>query len=664
MITLRRITQVLSFCFFIALIVLTAYPLAAARWVDFFPRLSPHLFAAVLLNTLSEPGKLLLVFLPALIVLALTPILGRFFCGWLCPMGVTLDVTDRLVRRRRDDSREPAGWKPLKYYILIVVLASAYFEANLYGWLDPLSLAVRSYALVFYPVFDFLARLGFNGLYPAAFLRPALEPVENLFRTAVLSPTPPRAAGIPWLFIVFLGVVLLAFVNRRFWCRFLCPLGAVHALASRRPLYRRVVSGACTECGKCARTCRMGAIGGNGRATFAGECIECFTCRDVCPEGAVSFRFAPRAGGAAKVSLTRRGVLGGIAGTALAVPLVRLSFSDPARGDTFLVRPPGVWDEERFLQECVRCGECMKVCPTNGLQPSWFEAGLEGMWTPRLVSRIGWCEFNCTMCGQVCPTHAVRRLSVPEKHNAVIGIAVFDRDRCIPWAENEDCIVCEEHCPVPVKAIRLRRESVIGDDGREKTVLRPYVVEKECIGCGICENKCPVPGQAAIRVTTVKPRVKEPGLERGGGEKPPGGGDDILRLFPGAGVRPWTPAGEPAVFVGERLYDFIDGAAEKYFEFGFTRAATLEYASGGETATVDVFEMSAPRSARAIFEYENPSVLPRLGAGDDGAASDYQAALRLGRFYVKITYFGSAGAAETLGLFASEVEKNFPRRER
>jgi Pyruvate/2-oxoacid:ferredoxin oxidoreductase delta subunit len=134
------------------------------------------------------------------------------------------------------------------------------------------------------------------------------------------------------------------------------------------------------------------------------------------------------------------------------------------------------------------------------LQPSLFEAGWEGLWTPVLVSRLGYCAYSCNACGQVCPTGAIPSLPLDEKRKAVIGLAYIDKNRCIPWADGRGCIVCEEMCPVPEKAIVLEEKDVVNPDGEKATVRLPSVIRKRCIGCGICETKCPVNGDAAIRV--------------------------------------------------------------------------------------------------------------------------------------------------------------------
>jgi ferredoxin len=139
----------------------------------------------------------------------------------------------------------------------------------------------------------------------------------------------------------------------------------------------------------------------------------------------------------------------------------------------------------------------MRVCIANGLQPAISEAGIQGVWSPVMVPRIGYCEYNCSLCGQVCPTGAIKKLPLEEKTKVRIGLAEVNRTRCLPWIGASECIVCEEHCPTPEKAIKLRTEELEG-----KTFKKPYVDENLCIGCGVCETKCPLIDKAAINVTS------------------------------------------------------------------------------------------------------------------------------------------------------------------
>ncbi len=194
-------------------------------------------------------------------------------------------------------------------------------------------------------------------------------------------------------------------------------------------------------------------------------------------------------------------MLGAAVGGLLTLGLMRIT--PQSRGTTFhpfLLRPPGARPEPEFLKRCTACGLCMKACPTGGLQPAWGEAGLEGLWTPRLVPKIGYCDYDCNLCSQVCPTGAIEPLGIEEKKQVRIGLASFDIARCIPYAYGRDCMVCEEHCPIPTKAIYFTEVEVPDRKGGKLTVKQPRVDPNLCTGCGICEKVCPYKDQAAVRV--------------------------------------------------------------------------------------------------------------------------------------------------------------------
>ena len=244
----------------------------------------------------------------------------------------------------------------------------------------------------------------------------------------------------------------------------------------------------------------MDAIAENPHATDFAECIVCRRCSDICPEDAV--RFTSNKGDMAqrviRFSANRRALIGSALSGLLAALIVRSGLKGmaceggPGRVmDSMLIRPPGAVPECFFLDKCVGCGECMKACPTNTLQPSGMAAGLAGFFSPVVIPRRGQCDPTCNACGHVCPTEAIRPLSMEEKRYAKIGTASIMRQRCIAWEYGRPCLICDEVCPYG--AISLQQVS-----GLEVGV--PYVEESRCNGCGFCEYYCPVQAKAAIVV--------------------------------------------------------------------------------------------------------------------------------------------------------------------
>lgn len=242
----------------------------------------------------------------------------------------------------------------------------------------------------------------------------------------------------------------------------------------------------------------MNAFDQENRRIHHEECNLCMDCVDDCVNQPSRFHFA-LPDNQLQIDINRRAFIGAIL-AGITLPLLsKVNAGDKIPRPT-LLRPPGATPEAEFFNRCVRCGECMKVCIQNALQPCFMESGYEGMFSPRLVPRLGYCEFNCTLCGQVCPTGAIRKLSTPEKETFIIGRAVFDKGRCLPFADYSPCIVCEEHCPTHDKAIKFKEVTVTDRKGKSVELMQPYVIPELCIGCGICENKCPLPGHSAIRV--------------------------------------------------------------------------------------------------------------------------------------------------------------------
>ncbi len=464
--------------------------------VNLLFRIDPLLAIA----TMLAARTLIALMLPALLIVVLSLLFGRSFCGWVCPLGTLIDGVQPMLKARPRPTR--TLFPQLAALLLVVVLVAAALRVPLAGYLDPFSILVRGLAQAIYPAAYHLSESFFTVTYLHAppFVNQVTEPLYALLRATVL-PFDRAYFDLALVSLLFLLAIFGAeMFQRRFFCRNVCPLGALLGWFAGLGLTGlRGGDEGCGSCRLCARICRMGAIDEQRRVSRQ-QCSLCMDCLQHCPRQIISLQRTILGSQGVGLSLSRRKFLGVLAVGVVVTPVlgVRRLNAEP---DPMLIRPPGALAEAEFLQRCVRCAECIQVCIGNGLQPTMLSAGFEGLFSPRLVARTGYCEFNCTLCGQVCPTGAIRVLTRDEKHRMKIGHAWFDLNRCLPYAKGIPCIVCEEHCPTPDKAIKFRTALVVDGYGREVTVRQPYVVDDLCIGCGICETRCPLPGAAGIYLT-------------------------------------------------------------------------------------------------------------------------------------------------------------------
>ncbi len=489
----RRISQIACLVVFVGLVLRTR-PYGSpdsggpsARFVNLFFNVDP--LAALVAGLAGHALCLWLVW--SLLILIPTLFLGRFFCGWICPVGSLHQFlggirSKSMQRRTRIASNRYKTWQTTKYFLLIAGLFAALCRSSMVGWMDPFSLMVRSMGL---------------SILPAAASKKYYVVHQQHYWLSLLSA------------IIILALLAMNLRITRFWCRALCPLGALLGLAARwSGLRLHKDPSTCNMCRRCLISCQGGDDPIGGAPWRKAECHLCLNCVEACPHGSLQFRFLPSQSKVVETSLTRRKTLAAMLTGLAVVPMLRAQNLLGKSSNERLIRPPGALHETDFLSRCIRCGECIGVCPNHALQATFIEAGMEGLWSPALTPKIGYCEPGCVRCTQVCPTGAIRILTSSEKGWAAeasavstplrIGTAVYDRQLCLPWAKATECVVCVEWCPVVPKAIYVESATVVDAEGKPQRLQQPHVDTSRCVGCGACEYACPLQEQAAVYVTS------------------------------------------------------------------------------------------------------------------------------------------------------------------
>ena len=507
--------------------------------VNWIIELDPLVGLATLLSTRTLYAGLLW----GVATIVLTIILGRFFCGWVCPFGAIHQFVGFVANRKRSVAAKiklnryrPA--QSLKYWILTFLLTISALElavdflriptTNRWLWVILILVmltfsgiyAVRhsrvnlKKTVAFFPGFIvlwfLLSHLFKENQTSAASLQIGLlDPISLMYRSfnlivlPLIDQTTLKLSAIPRLYDgtgliagVFLSAVLLNLAIPRFYCRFICPAGALFAVLSRFSLWRiGKISDDCPDCHICEKNCE-GACSPTGEIRSS-ECVLCVNCINDCRHGLMTYQTAPSATGETpRTDLSRRQFLTATISGAAVIPMLRVSGSLGPNWNPAVVRPPGALPEKEFLSRCIKCGQCMRICPTNVIHPAGLEGGFEGLWTPALNFRIGTsgCQFNCIACGHLCPTAAIRPISLDERLGRSpfaeqgpikIGTAFIDRGRCLPWAMDRPCIVCQENCPVSPKAISTREVFNTINTGSTLTVARADALYVEFQNAGL-----------------------------------------------------------------------------------------------------------------------------------------------------------------------------------
>jgi ferredoxin len=423
----------------------------------------------------------------AAIILIVCVLIPRGFCGYLCPLGTLIDLFDWTLSKRVKRFRVPddGWWVHTKYYLLAGTLVCALLGVLVSGYVAAIPVITRGMLFLGDPMQSGVMR-GWHQV-------------------------PPLNAGHIVSIALFFAVLGLGLLKPRFWCKYVCPSGAVFSLGNLFRVTERKVENTCINCNKCVEICPFDAIKPDF-TTRTTDCTLCQTCAGVCPTHAIKFverwnkvelkaENDPPTG---ETVLGRRGFMSLAAGAAAAVvggttlSIVTKTFGarlDDSQYGLF-VRPPGSVPEPEFLQMCIRCGECFKACPYNVLQPMGFmQQGLEGLWTPYVVADHAGCAPSCNACGEVCPTGAIRALPLEEKRVARMGLAIVNEKTCLPFANREACQLCVDECAsAGYHAIEFTRvHTQIDDQGQPiegSGHVAPVVLADKCVGCGLCQMQC------------------------------------------------------------------------------------------------------------------------------------------------------------------------------
>ncbi len=477
-------------------------------------------FAPILLFFLDFTGKmpadvhklLHLQLLPAIlagmtgvvvVMLLLTLLLGRIYCSVICPAGVFQDIINRLFcigKKKRKGTRRFTYHKPMnlvRYALLFLSVAA-------------LLLGFSALCLLLDPYSNF-GRIATNLFRPAVMwgnnmLAEGLMKMDNysLFQVTISTVS---IAGLVSAVAALTLFAALSIWRGRLFCNTLCPVGALLSLASRYAFFRITFNKeTCTHCGNCEHSCRAEAIDTEHMTVDTSRCVDCFNCISSCAKGGLQYRFNPPLGkkkeaenkeetsqGKVAASSSRRTFLATGAVVAASLPLAAAAAGRRHRkgqGASLPLTPPGSLSLERFKDKCTGCHICVVRCPSQVLRPAGMEYGLSYLLKPHMAYINSYCNYECTVCSEVCPSEAIKPITKEEKRELQVGVATFFKGRCIVNTEETDCGACSEHCPT--QAVHM-----VPYKG---TLTIPEVNPDLCVGCGGCESICPVRPIRAIMV--------------------------------------------------------------------------------------------------------------------------------------------------------------------
>lgn len=452
------------------------------------------------------PALLSLNVVILLFLLILSLFFGRLYCSVICPLGVFQDVVAWKSRwfKKKGRSYRFEYTKPkniLRYTLLgLTILFFVFGSSLLVITLDPYSIFGRIISQIFQPIFIWL-----NNSLSALLINNGIYVIYGVPQHVVIT----LAMILTVAFFVLVSA--MAWIRGRLYCNTICPVGTMLGLLSRISLFRiSIEKSACTQCSACEKRCKSQCIDSMAMEVDDSRCVSCFNCLSVCKKGGVkySFRYAGKKESTpvAEVNKGRR-IFMLTSGAVVAALATAKAEKLTGKKDEILSRkpimPPGARDRDKFNTKCTGCQLCVSKCPMHVLQPAALEYGISGIMQPRLAfSTQVYCNQDCTICSEVCPTEALKKLTTEEKRVTQIGIAHFRKHLCVVNTDEKDCGACAEHCPTQaVHMITYKNGLTI-----------PKVTADLCIGCGGCESICPVRPYQAIYVegNPVQQKAKKP----------------------------------------------------------------------------------------------------------------------------------------------------------
>lgn len=478
-------------------------------------------FIPAILKTLSFGDVLAGGFI---FVLILTIFSGRVYCSVLCPLGILQDILIRLrnlfpgKRIKRAKFRKALNF--IRYTFLGLTVLSLFFTGILFlNLLDPYANFGRIAATVYQPVF-----IAVNNILSKLLTGVSIYAIQPLAGK--------EFHALPFFLAttVFLLLITMVAYRGRLFCNTVCPVGTFLGLVSRISIFKlQIREEGCTQCAKCQLVCKANCIDVKKMRIDESRCVSCFNCINTCEYSAVGYArkrskpvLLPISTDNSKRTFFRSVLL--YAGSMVPV----LSLADNSRNDhhneeehdvhtgqknTFRDRgpasPPGSISIAHLRNKCIGCQLCISNCPSKVLQPAFLEYGFTGMMLPVMVSSAGYCNYECTVCGEVCPTGAIMPLAVEQKKITQVAKVQFEKKHCVVEEKGTDCGSCSEHCPTQaVKMVPYKNDLTI-----------PEIDQDICIGCGACEHACPVTDPypaiyiVANKVHSVAQKPKEEKIE-------------------------------------------------------------------------------------------------------------------------------------------------------